>query len=142
MNKTRILGFVLSFGLVVLVGCGKPKTGTVKGKITFENKALAGATVTFWVEGQTPIVATTDEQGFYQADNVAVGAVGVSVVPASAAADGETLKRLAKDGVTMAPPVPKKNKPVVPATYADPLTSGLTHTVTEGESTYDIPLKK
>jgi hypothetical protein len=62
---------ILGFAIVLAMGCGSGKFVSVSGKVTMNNKALAGAKVIFQPIAQKGIEAgpaasgTTDENGVY-----------------------------------------------------------------------------
>ncbi len=147
---TRYLALLA--GLVAAtVGCSNaPPTGTVVGTVTYDGKPLADTPVYFvGATGGESIGATTDADGKYKALNVPAGEVLVSVRGSYTPSDSaEVIKKMGqgenKKGIA-APPLPKSNKPGIPARYGEPSTSNLKTTVkpdAQGETTYDISLTK
>jgi hypothetical protein len=144
MTRIFPLGSGIVFGLavvsiVVLSGCGaKRETGSVSGKVTFRGEPLANATVTFLAKDGTVGSAMTKEGGEYNVGEVAVGPVQITVhsYPPSPMVVPPTGPK----GDVKAQP-PKFKFVRIPDRYGQPAQSGLTHTVTRGQQTYDIALK-
>jgi hypothetical protein len=137
----------LSFGLLtLLVGCkSNPHSvehAEVSGKVVFQGKPLPGGRVTFVaVQGGFASSGNIDENGNYQLSSP-VGDVEIGV-------DNTMLQRqrgkpanlphLKEPGAEEAKPL--KGKWVdIPASYADPHTSGLKFTVKPETQTHDIEL--
>lgn len=146
MTRLSILGILA----LALAGCAaSTKTGSVEGRVTFDSKPLAKAIITFTAASGESFMAQADDQGQYRVDGVPVGPVkiGVDVPPDDPAAIGQAAKVTGQDpdARAKADAAAKKAKPKgvkIPASYADPLKSELSHTVTEGLSTCDIKLVK
>jgi hypothetical protein len=115
--------------------------GDVAGKVTIDGQPAEGVALTFQGADGRVATASTDEQGDYRAVNVPVGKVTVTAAMLGGAGDSEGMiqKNAGADPSRPAAAPPKKG-PKLPERYADPNTSGLTHTATAGESRYDIPL--
>jgi prepilin-type N-terminal cleavage/methylation domain-containing protein len=152
MSLTRtnraLVGLALS---LLLAGCANtPKTGTVTGRVTLGGMPAEGVALTFQGADGRTATAMTDAEGKYRAYLVPVGTVrvGVATLPTEqeAADTGMIQKNMGSaDEQTRAKKAretPKKMATKVPERYADPGSSGFTHTVTEGETTFDIPLTK
>lgn len=70
---------VMALGLVTLAGCSRP-VGTVKGKVTYMNKALKGGSVTFVSnEGRQSFSGNIEEDGSYTIANATGGDYKVCV---------------------------------------------------------------
>jgi len=126
--------------LLFLSGCGggkdSVKTAKVTGTVTYENKPLEGANVTFLVEGAPIAVGTTDSEGKFSIPNVPVGSARVGVSknvaqprPAANLTPDDMIK-MSKPGKKSMPPP----KSAIPVKYADPNTSGFTADVSSDES--------
>lgn len=118
--------------LVVFVGCGGASLSPVHGKVTLaDGSPVKDATVTFEnIESHVRASGTTDEAGVYElsmlakGDGIPPGEYKIAVFQAGAA----------DSSATKAPPR------VFSTRYESFETSGLSHTVTPGTNTYDIPL--
>ena len=139
-------------GLVALVGCSKDQAGTVTGRVLLDNKPAGGAAITFLGADGRTATALTDDTGAYRAEGVPVGpaVVGVSSLP-DAGGDTADAGMVRKNQAEADPQArakqtdeaaKRKKGPKIPERYGDPGASGLKHTVTEGTTTYDIPLTK
>jgi hypothetical protein len=149
MNRVRVVAVaVVAAGVVWSAGCSKEgKYGAVAGKVTLDGKPVEGAALTFLGPDGRTATASTDATGQYRSEGVPVGAVlvGVASLPEPGEDQGTIQKNQAEADPRARetpPPSGKKRGPRVPDRYADPGASGLTHTVTEGLTTYDIPLTK
>ncbi len=132
----RMISTVLLCALVTLsVGCGgngRPALVTVRGKVTLNGAPLEGATVMFvrvpekGVEFGRPSVGVTDAQGeftvstYAEGDGLAVGKYLVGVEKR------ELIGDLPKDfNSELADQTRLRYKLIVPKTFRDPTTSGL-----------------
>jgi hypothetical protein len=133
---------------VVVIALAMPRmtmadeTASVEGRVNFQGKPLAGATVGFHPAKGKAVVARTDEQGRYSAAVVPAGELRVTVAvvqpkPAVPPKDAKPRKDTDKPPEKPIPPrfiaIPKK--------YGDPNTSGLTVTLQKGKNVFDIELK-
>lgn len=130
---------------VALAACGcstEGAVGDVAGKVTIDGKPAEGVALTFQGADGRVATASTDDQGDYTAVNVPVGTLTVTAAVLGGEGDSEGMiqKNAGADPSRPAAAPPKKKGPKLPERYADPTTSGLTHTATAGESRYDIPL--
>ena len=157
-------GFVvaLSLALPILIGCtgstSKPlgKPVPVKGKVTYNGKpAPAGCIITFiHSERNFPASAQIAADGTYTLlfngkPEVPVGTYKVSVTPPAAAAaetasagpsNPEAYKAMMmKQGISKGGGQAKVA--TIPTKYATPETSGVTFTVIEEPTTYDLDMK-
>jgi hypothetical protein len=140
---------LLAVGFAAVTGCSnEPKVGVVTGKVTLDDKPADGVAITFLGADGRTATALTDSSGRYRADNVPVGQTGVGVASLPDEGDDSNAGMIQKNrGADPAaqpakPADVKKKGPKVPDRFADPGSSGLKHTVAEGESTFDIPLKR
>jgi len=140
----RFCGAVLLLVSLVAGGCG-PRTGTVTGKVTYQNTALRGGNVTFIGANGRSATAPIGEDGRYTAERVPVGEVKITVETKSLAKQATLPKYKAPPGAggDYKPPdlsEAKKRYVAIPHHYADPATSGLTFTVKGGSQEHDLPL--
>lgn len=151
---------VLLSAFLVAAGCGGSK-GSVSGKVTFKDQPLHGGQVILQAENGKTYSGSIDENGNYTITKVPPGTMKVSVRPIERpkieAGQGPFRGGPPKGiGIPKGHEVPEGmkeayenlNKPGqqapkgFPEKYKDPKESGLTYTVTSGEQTYNIPLKK
>ena len=79
---------VLLLAVAMLIGCGdgRPKRVSVTGTVTYQNKPVEGARVTFVCTGARPASSTTDSEGRFQLgtygldDGAVLGTHAVTVV--------------------------------------------------------------
>jgi hypothetical protein len=146
------LGFLCL--LVLAVGCSS--YASVKGKVTYQGKALTGGTVLFTSPGKGSQTAIIGEDGSYSIDKIAAGPVKIAVEtqsvqpPITGFTKGGPPKSMEPPkGVTppgAANPVygsggKKRTAVKIPENYADPDKSGLTYTVKTGAQDHPIDLK-
>jgi hypothetical protein len=128
MNTARLhlfFGAILTFALLALCGCSKPK-GNVHGKVYYKDKALPNGVVGFIADKKTVGTSPIGEDGSYSMKGIPTGEVTVTVAPGTPL-DPKTLK-----------PTPKVD---LPKDLADPNKSTEKYTVTEGDQEHDIRLK-
>ena len=159
MNKTA-LGNLLAVALLVsLLGLGcerppdadRPSTFPVTGTVTHNGQPVDGATVAFQgAEGSPSAIGVTDADGKYTL---------TTFVSGDGAVAGDYQVKLFKYKVETAEAVPDESSDdyvapaegeegdqaqenLLPPNYADPATSGLTATVSEGgDNTFDFALE-
>jgi hypothetical protein len=157
MTTISRTGFGLLAGLALLpLGCGGG-TGTVTGKVLFNDQPLPSGTVVFTnADGKGSQTAEIQPDGTYKIEKMPTGPAKVAVMTApSATAEG----RVPGPQPKMPTPPPDKvpegadpgkvygNKPQakkyvkIPEKYADAEKSGLTVTVGSGSQEWNIPLK-
>lgn len=142
--------FALVACLVSAVGCGSDglsgPTGTVTGKVTYNDAPVpAGCVVTFVnQESSLPATGVVAADGTYTLTMKGEGqvTVGPYKISISTAADETdiTADEEAYAAQMMGGDAASSKPPPFPAIYFSPITSGLSYTVTEGENTHDIPL--
>lgn len=138
--------------LLLALGCGS--SGTITGKVTYQDKAVPGGTVTFLDEKGHPFRGDIQPDGSYTITKVPKGKVKVTVETASVRPAQANMPR----GMKM--PRPPQDAPMgdnpgaamykeadasryvkIPEDYANADKSGLELQVTGGQQEYNIPLK-
>jgi hypothetical protein len=107
-----------------LTGCG-PGKGDVSGTVMYQQKPVAGGTVTFYDEANGVASDTIKEDGTYTVRNVGTGTAKIAVVAPMA---------ISMPGLNAPKPIE------IPTKYADREKSGLTYQVTRGSQTHNITL--
>lgn len=143
---------------IVLTGCpnsSRPATYRVTGTVTMQGKPVDGAVITFVPtsnEGQAAS-AITDAEGKYALTTWQAGdgarpgeyRVKVSKQEQTAVDPAKMVKNLSIEEEQKIYVESKKPRPpaksLVPSKYLDESTSGLSHTVPKGSSTFDIEIK-
>ena len=138
---------VLLFAALLALGCGSPVAGSISGKVTYNDAPVKGGRVTFYAIDGRGFPTSLHEDGSYTIDNVPPGAMKVCV-------DTSYLDpKKGKAHTYSPPPGMKKDLPegggsgggdtftALPAKYADPKTTDLTHDVKGGSQTFDLKLK-
>jgi hypothetical protein len=145
---------VAIIAVVCCVGCGgsdkfkakRPKVVPADGMITYQGKALDGATIVLAPtgEGKTGASAMSDAEGKFQL---------TAFPPDMGAVPGDYKVGVTKQTVVIIPepppgmhaedmPKPPKPKPLIPEKFANPANSGLTITIpAEGKTDLLIELK-
>lgn len=137
------VAFLLTLLPVLLLGCGgdaPAPTVPVTGRLTFEGKPVAGASIDFVPgEGRAPAIAITDENGefelstFSQGDGAVIGTHTVTVLPSFGAP---------KTGRIVAGQ-PSASKATVPTRYSMPEKTPLEFKVEKGkENHFEINMTK
>jgi hypothetical protein len=139
---------LLGVGIVSLMGCGSdaPDTAPVSGIVTYQDKPLAEAYVSFLVEGSPIAVAQTNSEGKFTLSSVPIGEAKVSVAKTEAVKDAnltgpsatpEDMRKMYMEKMDnkQAPTAPKS---AIPEKYADPKQSGLRAEVTSDSSKNDF----
>ena len=149
MTITRRFALQGTLYLVLLAsvtGCGgsdAPTTYPVTGRVTLDGSPVANAIVTFRADAASHYsVGTTDEQGNYTLSTFGTndGALpGQNIVTVSVAEEIDpSLSR--EEYAQQQAKLRNKQKSPIPARYADPTTSGIVVTVTEGPNVHDLEL--
>lgn len=145
----RWSAFAIVAALLGAAGCGSP-TGTVSGKVYYQDKLLKGGNVTFiHAEQKKSCMATIQEDGSYKVEKVPAGEVTITV-------ETQSLKPVGGGNLpTYAPPPgmesPGGYKPPnlaanakryvpIPLDYAIPERSKLKYTVQGGSHDHDIKM--
>jgi len=148
-----LLASVLGLGCGGQQGADRPSACPVTGTVTHNGQPVEGATVAFQAaSGSRGAVGVTDAAGKYtlttyeSGDGAVPGAYQVTIfkykVEAGAAAVDESSPDY--DAVALAEGEEQAAGPenLLPAKYADPTTSDVTATVSEGgDNTFDFPLE-
>jgi len=124
-------------------GCGGRATGTVTGKVTYQNGPVKGGQVIFAGPNGQSVLAEIKEDGSYVAEKVPVGEAKIAVMTKSLGVTASMPKGAmppGKQSGTMSPEEAKRRYVAIPANFETPETSGLTHTVVSGTQEKDIPL--
>jgi len=139
----------LGCALVLLVGCGGSSTGSVSGKVTFQNKPVVCGSVTIIGSDKKARNGAIQPDGTYTVEKVAVGEAQVGVMSPNPNIQVEFTKgRRGKGKGENTEPTAKLPKEVldkwVPISrdYDNPEKSGLSLTIAEGENTFNIVLTK
>jgi hypothetical protein len=152
--------FIVGIAILCLTlssGCGRG-TSSVRGKVTYQGKALTYGAVIFMPDDNNSYPADIQPDGSYTIHAVPRGKCRVVVQvsdprppsrpqPRANAKDGfgkaEAMKDDAKAGSRLpTAPEPKKSDlpPPIPPRFANPETSGLNVDLSEAEKTYNIEL--
>ena len=110
--------------IATLTGCG-PGKGNVSGTVMYQQKPVAGGTVTFYDEANGVASDTIKDDGTYTVKNVGSGTAKIAVVAPMA---------ISMPGLNAPKPIE------IPSKYADREQSGLTYQVTRGSQTHNITL--
>ena len=143
---------------IVLTGCSnssRPSTYPVTGTVISQGKPVAGAAITFVPTGNEGEAASaiTDSEGKYALTTWRAGdgarpgeyRVKVSKQEQTAVDPSKMVKNLSIEEEqkiyveNKKPPPPAKS--LIPSKYQDESSSGLSHTVPKGSSTFDIEIK-
>jgi hypothetical protein len=132
---------LLLFGLVLALGCGNSKVGTVSGVVTLNDKPLPNARVDFQPKGDDAnpgagSTGQTNERGEYTLTQISGGSgavVGMHTVRIYSHTSG------AQSEKDEAPDPKKRPREIVPLQYNK--NSTLTFEVKPGHNTANFPLK-
>jgi hypothetical protein len=134
--KSWTLRFAGGVSLAAAAGCGGPYDATVSGEVTLDGNSVPSGAVAFvGTGGGASAYAQIDKSGHYEVftgkeEGLPSGSYSVTVVsrepPASARSESG------------GPPQP--GKPITPAWYQNPSTSGLNFTVEPGDNEIDLAL--
>lgn len=133
--KTEVF-FILVLSVTLLSGCGGTYDSTVSGVVTLDGKPVPRGTVAFRPVDKGPSVfGLIQSDGSYslrvgQEEGLPPGEYKVTI-----AANEESTQ---KNPESSSPPKP--GKPITPAWYKSPKTSGLNFTIKKGSNTIDLAL--
>lgn len=144
----RLLAVV---GMASCVGCGSDgqagPTGTVRGTVTIEGRAVpAGTTVAFVSDQGHAAAAIVDGEGGYQLlvggsdKRIPVATYEVTVIAAEEELSEAEQKAIMGPSAYGRKPSRPAEK-IIPAKYQNAATSGLTYPVAEGTNSIDIKLE-
>jgi len=147
VKRHPILGFRCALPLLLLAvaagGCGR-KTATVRGKVTYQGKALTmGNVIIVSEDGKATARGTIQPDGKYEVTKAPTGKVkvGVSNPPPAGAPGGQPLSGSPNDPETKQAAALAAAYVPSPDTYTNPEKSGLTFEVPSGGKTIDIDLQ-
>lgn len=140
----RVGGAALLLCVALAAGCGQPGS-RVKGRVTHNGKPVVWGSVTLIASDNQPYSALLETDGSFALDGVPAGKAKVGVVSDNpdktltppGGEDGRPVKQS---------PAPDRPKPAkgawfpLPDKFGDPMTSGVSVTVTRGQS-LEIDLK-
>lgn len=137
--RKAIACWALAAVLLAAAGCSRP-TGTVSGKVTFEDQPLPAGSVSFVHEDGTTVSGSI-QQGNYSIDKVPTGpctVVVVSLPPPRSMWNPQQKQMVGGDAGSSG----KLRKGIaIPSRYGDPKQSDLHYEVTSGRQNYPIDLK-
>jgi len=163
-GRLRLVKPLIAAGGILLVGCSRsdrPAIAPVRGKVNYQGKTVAGASVVFLCPGAPRLaVGTTDEQGNYRLttyepdDGAVIGTHAVTVKKyktepeASAVAvaqnmDQQELSKAIADSMRQSARQvanTEKSGSLLPAKYSQLKTTDLRKEVVAGENVIDIDL--
>jgi hypothetical protein len=138
--------------LAVALGCADKPRSRVHGKVTYQDKPLARAVLTFFGSDNMTYITESRADGTYEIAGVPRGAVKLSLTvavrePKSGRPDpvpGKSNERaVAEDRAKGARPPPAEAQPsgLLPAKFANPDSSGLSFELTAPDQEYNVDLK-
>ena len=132
---------VLALLALAFSGCGQRK-GKVTGKVSYKGEAVPSGTVAFYGKGDAVSSAPIGPDGTYQATEVPLGEVKITVTTPPPP-DPHAAEKLKKNPMVVQKNIVIKQEKVVsvPRKYNLPGTSGISLTVTGGSQPFDITLK-
>ncbi len=141
--RARLRGALLILSAFALTGCGE-STGSVKGKVYFQDKAVTAGTVAFQRAANKLATGQIQPDGSYEVLNAVTGPNKISVrsqvvanVPQGKMMDPG---KMGASDKTKGQEAPTAKGTTIPAKYADPEQSGVTYTVNSGPNQFDIKL--
>jgi len=141
--RTRT-AFILAAGLVISGCSGSAKTAAVTGRVTYKDKPVAKASVSFTpAEGATPAAnGITDEDGRFTLSTFGIndGALPGKYRVAIIARGPDRPLRPGELGSGM-PGETMPGEPTIPTKYFAPDSSGLTYEVKRGKNQADFDFK-
>ena len=139
---TRFVGFVIM--ALMLWGCGRsgPKYWPVNGRVTFQGKPVAKASIRFVnLKLAIDVLAKLDADGRYEILSGKKMGLPEETYQVAVVPDVDTSNfKTTKGGlvVSTGPPPPPPN---IPERYHEPDTSGLTLTVKPESNTFDVDMQ-
>jgi hypothetical protein len=129
---------------LAFTGCGESRA-TVKGTVTYKDKALPGGTVIFVTEdGSLNDRVEIQPDGSYSSTRVPIGKCRVGVIPASKGVSGKIPKgqtiKISGDGPKGVYEKTGIEYVDIPQALRDPDKSKITFIVVRGEQEFNIPL--
>jgi hypothetical protein len=135
LSPVNVIVCVLALTLLAPLGCESgPKTGKVRGKVTYKGKPVKEGTVTFLnlTEGGAAEATIGPEGAYAVATGVVVGDYVVEIKPLVEMRDTDPGK---------SPPAPvEKNAPDIPRKYRMQGTTPLKASVKEGENEINLEM--
>jgi hypothetical protein len=146
-----LLLFASALASFLVTGCGDPlnRGGKVSGKVTIDGEPVTAGNVLFQSEdGKWNASGPLRGDGTYEVDEPPLGRVQIAVQTLmyrgqSARAEGGNRATGNPGSAGMVLPDPSVRGLVykeIPGKYEELRTSGLTHVITHGDQTFDIPL--
>jgi hypothetical protein len=142
MQRKHAGAIIVFAALFLIPSCG-PNTGTVTGVVTYNEKKLTHGTVVFIGADGIPISAQINEDGTYEAKGVLYGECFVAVSQtAKGAKSAAEIRKEYQDKDEVPPPEVwgERTNSTIPIAYSNAQTSALKLTVSQRNTTYDIPL--
>lgn len=152
----KSIAILIFFSAALLVaGCGDYPRSTVRGKITYNGKPVADATIIFLTRDNMTYTAGTKADGSYEVGNIPRGTVTVSIQQAlphiaprpdptpmgkaGGAGTGESKDQAARNAPPPSEPVALKSP--IPSKYMDAKQSGLQFELKDPEQEWSVDLK-
>jgi hypothetical protein len=136
-------GLVAAAALFFAVtGCGRG-SGTLTGKVTYQDQPVIYGTVMVRAADGTQWPGAIEPDGTYTVLNVPAGPVTIAI-DSPQPQDPSAHKRSCREGgqpPPSAPAIDRSKWVKLPEKYLDPEKSGIATTVTSGTTTFDIELK-
>jgi hypothetical protein len=131
--------------LLGVAGCGGNPTGTVTGKVTYQNGPVKGGNVIFASASGKSVIVPIAEDGSYTVADFPLGDAKIAVQTRSLG----VLAKMGKGRPANAPSMggsmsaedAARRFVAIPPHYEDASTSELTYTVQAGSQQHDLPLK-
>jgi hypothetical protein len=133
----KVIGALVCLPLALtLVGCGGGAKASVKGKVAYGSRPVkVGEVVIFGGDG-VPRTGKINRDGTYEVTDLVSGSGKVAV----RSTNPKELAAQDRDPKAKPDPVDLKNWFLLPPSYADPNTSGLTVTIQAGANAHDLNL--
>jgi hypothetical protein len=144
--RIRWAGLLALALLPGVVGCGGGGTGTVSGKVTYQDGPVKGGNVILASPKGKSVMAPINEDGTYTAKDVPVGDVKIAVqtkalgIRAAMAKNSKIPANSPMLASGMPPDEAARRFVAIPDQYEDSESSGLTFVVQKGPQEHNIPL--